>query len=62
MQYLAELIEGFAKKPGDSMLSKMVHDDGPDGRMSPSETRDQCACCCSSPVMIPRSTRSPTAC
>jgi fatty acid omega-hydroxylase len=37
-QYLAELIKGFLREPGESMLSKMVNDDGPDGRMSPEET------------------------
>jgi cytochrome P450 len=36
-QYLVDLIEGFAKEPGDGMISKLVHDDGPDGRMTPSE-------------------------
>jgi cytochrome P450 len=37
MQYLVGLVEGFAKTPGEGVLSKLVHDDGPDGRMSPSE-------------------------
>jgi cytochrome P450 len=36
-QYLIDLVEGFAKKPGDGLISKLVHDDTPDGRMSPSE-------------------------
>lgn len=36
-RYLVDLIEGFAKEPGDGMISKLVHDDGPDGRMTPSE-------------------------
>jgi cytochrome P450 len=36
-KYLAGLIDGFLRKPGDSMLSKMVNDDGPDGPMSPKE-------------------------
>jgi cytochrome P450 len=36
-KYLAGLIDGFLQKPGDSMLSKMVNDDGPDGPMSPKE-------------------------
>jgi fatty acid omega-hydroxylase len=36
-QYLIDLIEGFAKEPGDGLISKLVHDDGPDGRMTPSE-------------------------
>ena len=35
--YMAELIEGLMKKPGDGMISKMLHDDGPDGPMSPDE-------------------------
>jgi cytochrome P450 len=37
MAYFVELLKGFARKPNDGMLSKMVNDDGPDGRMSPSE-------------------------
>ena len=37
MRYLVELVEKFRKAPGENMLSRMVHDDGPDGRMSPSE-------------------------
>jgi len=36
-QYLAELVERFVREPGESMLSKMVHDNGPDGPMSPAE-------------------------
>ena len=36
-QYMAELIEGFIKEPSDAMLSKMVNEDGPDGRMTPRE-------------------------
>lgn len=36
-QYLVDLIEGFAKQPGDGLISKLVHDDGPEGRMTPSE-------------------------
>jgi cytochrome P450 len=32
--YLVELIEGFVKKPGDSMLSKLVNEAGPDGKMT----------------------------
>ena len=35
VQYLAGLVERFRKEPGDGMLSKMVHEDGPDGTMSP---------------------------
>ncbi len=37
MQYLTELVKGFMKEPNDSMLSKMVHDKGPDGPMTPGE-------------------------
>jgi fatty acid omega-hydroxylase len=37
-QYLLELIQGFIKKPADSMLSRMVNDaSGPDGPMTPRE-------------------------
>jgi fatty acid omega-hydroxylase len=36
-QYLAELTEQLVRKPGEGLLSKMVHDDGPDGPMSPNE-------------------------
>lgn len=36
-QYMNELIAGFVREPGDSMLSKMVNDDGPDGPMSPKD-------------------------
>jgi fatty acid omega-hydroxylase len=35
--YLAELIKGYMKEPTDAMLSKMVNEDGPDGRMTPRE-------------------------
>src|SRR5262245_63604227 len=34
-QYMAELIERFIREPGESLLSKLVNDDGPDGPMSP---------------------------
>jgi cytochrome P450 len=37
MQYLTDLVKGFMKEPSDSMLSKMVHDKGPDGPMTPGE-------------------------
>jgi fatty acid omega-hydroxylase len=33
-EYFVELIQGFVKKPSDVMLSKLVHDDGPDGPMT----------------------------
>jgi cytochrome P450 len=36
-QYLTTLVEDVQKNPNDGMLSKMAHDDGPDGRMSPKE-------------------------
>jgi cytochrome P450 len=36
-RYLAGLIDRFLREPGESMLSKMVNDDGPDGPMSPKE-------------------------
>jgi cytochrome P450 len=37
MKYIVGLVESAEKKPTDGMISKLVHDDGPDGRMSPSE-------------------------
>jgi fatty acid omega-hydroxylase len=37
MQYLTDLIKQFMKEPSDAMLSKMVNEDGPDGRMTPRE-------------------------
>jgi fatty acid omega-hydroxylase len=33
-QFLAGLLDQYATRPGPGMLSAMVHDDGPDGRMS----------------------------
>jgi fatty acid omega-hydroxylase len=36
-QYTAELIKGYIRKPTDCMLSKMVNEDGPDGRMTERE-------------------------
>jgi cytochrome P450 len=36
-EYMGELVKGFMKKPGETMLSKMVNDDGPDGPMPPRE-------------------------
>ena len=33
-QYLAELVETHRRTPGDDLLSALVTDDGPDGRMS----------------------------
>jgi fatty acid omega-hydroxylase len=36
--YMAGLIEGWMKEPGEGMISAMLHDDsGPDGPMSPEE-------------------------
>jgi cytochrome P450 len=32
--YLVELIQGFVDKPNDSMLSKLVNEEGPDGKMT----------------------------
>jgi cytochrome P450 len=37
MRYLVGLIERFGKQPGDGLISRLVHDDGPEGRMTPSE-------------------------
>jgi fatty acid omega-hydroxylase len=36
-QYVIGLVEMAEKSPGPGMISQLVHDDGPDGRMSPSE-------------------------
>jgi cytochrome P450 len=36
-QYLADLIQGYLKTPGDGLISKLVNDDGPDGPMSPAD-------------------------
>jgi len=37
-QYVVDLIQGYLKKPDESsMLSRMVHDEGPDGPMAPSQ-------------------------
>jgi cytochrome P450 len=35
--YLTGLIKRFVQTPGEDLLSKLVHDDGPDGPMSPAE-------------------------
>ncbi|HTX97498.1 MAG TPA: cytochrome P450 [Mycobacterium sp.] len=32
--YLGDLVQRYATTPGDGLLSKLVHDDGPDGPMS----------------------------
>jgi cytochrome P450 len=36
-KYIIGLVEKAEKSPGPGMISQMVHDDGPDGRMSPGE-------------------------
>ena len=36
--YLGALVTKYAKEPGDGLLSKLVHDHGPDGPMSVEET------------------------
>jgi fatty acid omega-hydroxylase len=38
VQYLTDLIQGYIKEPADTLLSRMVHCDGPDGPMTPRET------------------------
>ncbi|MHA3022976.1 cytochrome P450 [Mycobacterium sp. BMJ-28] len=35
--YLADLIQGYLREPGEGLLSKLVNDGGPDGPMSPEE-------------------------
>ena len=37
MQYLRELIDRYAREPGEGLISRLLHDDGPDGPMSPEE-------------------------
>jgi cytochrome P450 len=44
-KYIVGLVEKAKKSPAPGMISQLVHDDGPDGRMSPS------AFCCLSPGM-----------
>ena len=36
--YLRDLVEKYAKEPGEGLLSGLLHDDGPDGPMSVEET------------------------
>ncbi|MGO9692809.1 MAG: cytochrome P450 [Mycobacterium sp.] len=38
LAYLGDLVQGYAKNPGEGLLSKLLHDDGPDGPMSIKET------------------------
>jgi fatty acid omega-hydroxylase len=42
IKYFVGLVESAEKNPTDGMISKLVHDDGPDGRMSPSEIVSNC--------------------
>jgi fatty acid omega-hydroxylase len=41
-KYFIGLVESAEKSPNDGMISKLVHDDGPEGRMSPSEIVNNC--------------------
>jgi cytochrome P450 len=41
-KYMIGLIERAEKNPGEGMISKLVHDTGPDGRMSSSEILKNC--------------------
>jgi cytochrome P450 len=36
-QYLRELIDRYTREPGQGLISRLLHDDGPDGPMSPEE-------------------------
>ncbi|MEI7716419.1 MAG: cytochrome P450 [Mycobacterium sp.] len=38
LDYLGALVQRYAQTPGDGLLSKLLHDDGPDGPMSIEET------------------------
>ncbi len=38
LTYLGDLVERYAKTPGEGLLSRLLHDDGPDGPMSVRET------------------------
>ncbi len=42
-KYIIQLVENAEKKPSEGMISKLAHDDGPDGRMSPSEIANNVA-------------------
>jgi fatty acid omega-hydroxylase len=37
VEYFTDLTKGYLKTPADTMLSKMVNEEGPDGKMSPRE-------------------------
>jgi fatty acid omega-hydroxylase len=41
-KYFIRLVESVEKNPTEGMISKLVHDDGPEGRMSPSEIVNNC--------------------
>ena len=41
-KYFIELVESAEKNPTDGMISQLVHDDSPEGRMSPSEIVNNC--------------------
>jgi fatty acid omega-hydroxylase len=36
-QYLRELVERYVREPGEGLISRILHDDGTDGPMSPEE-------------------------
>ncbi len=36
-QYLRGLIDRYTREPGEGLISRLLHDDGPDGPMSPEE-------------------------
>ncbi len=38
LAYLGDLVQRYSKTPGEALLSKLLHDDGPDGPMSVQET------------------------
>jgi cytochrome P450 len=42
IKYMTGLVESVQKAPNDGMISKMVNDDGPYGRLSPSEIVSNC--------------------
>ncbi len=41
-KYMIGLVESAKKNPTDGMISKLVHDDGPEGRMSPRDILSNC--------------------
>jgi cytochrome P450 len=42
-KYMIGLVESAQKTPGEGMISKLANDNGPDGRMSPSEIVNNCS-------------------